>query len=251
MYIVFCIAYCITSILLWLEGLTISQYYTCILCCFKCSIFCSPHYAIQKHNHIVSPLQFHRRLAQFQKEYVPPSIRPLLTHMNHPSHFLPSSHFYNTPLYGDGLVCRNSASKSNERCFKKSTPKRVDTPTDHDPKVKNNSKRGEMMSAKMRQVSPIIPHPQQRSTHPRIRGQSLKRSPNRGLRKEVQIANPTTNHSPTAGQHTHKDTCTAPTISQQPDSAIEGTSGDKFYEVSTDWMKLTIAREEEVESSIL
>lgn len=183
---------------------------------------------------------FHRRPVQFQKEYVPPFIRPLLAHMNDPSHFLPSSDFYNTPPYGDGHVGKHSACKGDERCPKISILERVDdTHTNHDPKKRNSSKRGERMSSKLRQVSPILSHPQRRVVQPQ-KGK-------RGLRKEVKTANLTTDHSPTAG-HEHKDTAT---ISQQLDLAIEATSGDKFFEVSTDWMKLTIAREEEVESSIL
>lgn len=207
----------------------------------NCSIFYSFPNSIRKHNHItlhqslLSPPQFHRRThAQLKEKCIPPYVRPLSTHMNDPSHFLPSNHFYSTPPYRgryvhSDTICSSGYGKGDGRSLRRSD-------AHSDLKTRNgNSNQGKNVGTKMGQAPPILPHPHRRFA-PKPQSQ----------REESSNCYQQTLTDDSLTEHPHQDS-----INHQLDMAIDGTNGQQFFEVPTDWIKLTIAREEEVESSIL
>ena len=217
------------------------------------SIFCSPPNSIRKHNHItlykslLSPPRLHQRThKQFKEDRIPPHVRPVLTHMNDPSHFLPSSHFYSIPPYRGKHVCSDSVCNGGgSRKVEASAPGRSGTHTDVEMRNKD-SERGKKINTKLRQVCPTLPQPQQRceqKPQPQSKESSIVHTRRRSC---YQQTNTITDHDLLTAEHPHKES-----ISRHLDLAIESTHGEQFFEVGTDWMKLTIGREEEVESFVM
>lgn len=163
--------------------------------------------------------------------------------MNDPSHFLPSSHFYSTPPYiGKNVRNDSICNGGGYRKVDASAPGRRGT----DLKARNNDfERGKTIGTKLTQVPPTLPCPQPRCA-PKPQPQREEGSIG-GMRREncYQQTIITDDDSLTA-EHPHEES-----INRHLDLAIESTNKEQFFEVSTDWMKLTIAREEEVESSVI
>ena len=186
-----------------------------------------------------------------REEYIPPALRPVLTHMNDPSNFLPSSKFYSVPPYmnrvaidrgiaiddigtieplsasNDG-VTRGEMKNGVENGLQSGTSYCSGKPTDvcahSSPQILRHTQRPSQLHFSQ-------PHPQQ--------ARAIHNHSNVNVMKDLTQSR--SNNTPASQMGVSDHTPSTSTYDEQ----------SQLFEVSTDSMKLTIAREEEVTSSLV
>ena len=192
---------------------------------------------------------------RFREEHIPPALRPVLTHMHDPSHFLPSSKFYDAPPYVhradrvrtvDGTIDAHSVRNTENDVIGKQTRNGVKK----HPKCRYFSEEvltDSNSSPQMLRHSPLLsqihlaqPHTQTRANlnHSNNNTANITSSKKDNLRLIRSSSNTLPPSSPSRGVSDH-----TPSTSVMDEEA-------SLFEVSTDCMKLSIAREEEVVSSL-
>ena len=184
----------------------------------------------------------------FKEEYIPPAIQPFLSHMNDPSHFLPSCKYYSPPPYEPRWTPRKA--DVFETCVtpqansEKSSTKGDDTlnkmsaaigSQEHIP-AQCQTERDRYTTTYNQKQSPLQ---QLQLTKPQSQMGNRFNHSVRDISREEHYQSSNHHHTPPE-----------PRVSNST-SADEAANGEHIFEVSSDWMKLTIAREEEVASSLL
>ena len=191
---------------------------------FSCSVYCSQHKRFTNTacplatacNHFTPTPTIIRQRRPYKEDLIPPAIRPMLTHMHDPSLFLPSSQSYNPPPYHHFQRPHGTRERYDyEQC--------VDTATQQNTTTKdyqNYFQKGQ-----------------------RLTKHSVNKFPNgTSFRTMTSTFHSVTDHTPSM---------TLSTFQGVPDHTPTNNSNEDFFEVPSDWMELTIAREEEVTSSLL
>ena len=221
-----------------------------------CRIFCPPY---SVHSVVPNLSQyFHSSSKQkrhhYREEYIPPALRPVLTHMNDPSHFLPSSKFYSVPPYTHTVDRERSIDDTIE-------PQSVKNASDDDVTGGEKNRFGSGLesctshcSGKLTDMytnsSPQLPRHLQHPSQPHFTQAHTQRT-----RANLSHSNGdvTSGSNKDHFRHlTQSSSMTSPIVGVSDHTPSTSTCDEQslLFEVGSDTMKLSIAREEEVTSSL-
>ena len=185
-----------------------------------------------------------------REQHIPPSIQPILKHMNHPSLFLPSSQFYNPPPYlghphnHQRRLNEHDKNSCNER-FVSLTEGR----TDRDNIIKTQN--GERDSkCRVGSTHTVLPTSEADRELPQLQ--------NAQSQEIYNVSTNSTSAHDTGIDSIFSNNQSAVAIGNtlvqgvaDHTPSVIGENDEMIFEVSSDWLPLTIAREEEVTSLLL